>query len=256
MRLRKLIATAFVAVCAFAICACTGESRLEKLVNKINEGCPVTADIGEVTSAEVKDGNVVVKMTVNEQFCNIEGLKANPDILHQSLIESFMHPTDDMKELVEELKRCNAGLTYVYVGNTTGNTTSVTLTNEEIKELAKKGPADIDADQLLESQINITNIHMPITVDDATVMTKLVREDDCVVYLYDVDETQISITELEASSESVVMMLTASLQQSKDEPANKGFIHACKMADVDIAFRYHGTTTGEEATFVVPIDNI
>ena len=257
MKLHKVLVTAFVAVCAFAICACTGESRLNKLVKAINDECPISAgEFGEITSAEIQDGNAVITNTINEEFCNIDGLNANPEIMHQSLLESFLHPTDDMKELVDELKRCDAGLTYVYVGKTSGKTASVTLTNEEIKELARKGNSDLDADELLDAKIKITNVHMPITIDEATVMTQLVREDDCVVYLYDVDETQISIADLTAERETVEMLLTESLQQQKENIANKDFIRACKMADVDIAFRYHGTTTGKEATFVVPIDNI
>ena len=241
----------------FALVSCSGQSRLEKLVKNIDDECPVmVGELGEMASAGIEDGNVVITILINEDVFNIDGLEAHPDVLHQSVLQGFRNPTDDMKELLNELKRCDAGLTYVYKGRTSGKTVSVTLTNEEVKEALKAAETEQDPDELLDAQVAITVAQLPIQVDEITLMTDLVREDGCVVYYYDVDESVLDLDELEANSEAVVEVLTASLQQQKDSPGTSMFIRACKQANADIVYRYKGTTTGKIVSFTVDIDAI
>ena len=250
------LAALFVSV--FAIVSCTGQNnRLKTLVDEINAACPLSAgEIGDMLSAEIAEGNVIITMEINEGYMNIDALDANPELLRQSLIEGFRNPTDDMKSLLDELKLCNAGLKYVYKGKTTGKTTSIMLTNKEIKNLANVSESDQDPDALLDAQIKITNAQLPIRIDESTIMTRLEREKDCVVYYYDVDETSVSLEELEEYRESVENYLTQQLQRQKDEASSKLFINACIMNDVDIVYHYCGTTTGKTIDFRVDIDDI
>lgn len=62
-------------------------------------------EAGELTGVEMADGNAVITITVNEQLFNIDALKANPDLLHRTLVQNFCNPTDDMKALFDELRR-------------------------------------------------------------------------------------------------------------------------------------------------------
>lgn len=256
MRTRRFIISAFFAISTLFFVSCFGQSRLEKLVKSINDECPYSAgESGEMTSAEIKDGNAVVTFTVNEELMNIEVLQANPDLLRNSLVQIFNNPTDDLKELIDELKRCNAGLTYVYVGEVSGKSISVTMTSDELKEMSKSNK-DKNPDEFLDAQISITNAQTPVRIDEMTVMTRLEREDDCAMFYYDVDESQFSFDEVEDAKDMVVEMLIENLRMQKNQPENTAFIHACKLADVDIAYKYRGTTTDREIIFIVPIDSI
>ncbi|MBQ6097485.1 MAG: hypothetical protein IJK99_07025 [Bacteroidales bacterium] len=256
MRAKKVFFLGVFAVLAFTVCSCFGESRLEKFVEKLNEECPTSmGEAGEMTGVELKDGNAVVKMTVNEEIFSIEALKANPELLHSAHVLNFSNPTDEMKEFIDELRRCGAGLTYVYVGNVSGNEVSATLTSREIKELSRSN-GNADPDQQLDAQIAIANAQLPVQIDETTVMSKLEREDDCIVYYYDVDDTQFSLDALEESRDLLTTSFIDNLRQQKEQIATKDFIRACILADVDIAYCYRGTTTGREIRFYVPIDSI
>lgn len=256
MRAKKVFFLCIFAVLAFTVCSCFGESRLEKFVDRLNNECPVPAGVmGEMTCVEMQDGNVVVTLRVDDNRLNIEALSANPELLHQTVVTSFNNPTDDMKDLVNELKLCNAGFTYIFEGKYSGKQATVTLTSKEIKELAKTRTG-ADPDALLDATISITNAQLPVRVDDVTILKSLDREDDRVVYHYDVDESLFSFDDIEDNRDLVVSMLTHQLRQLNDDPAGKSFIRACKLADVDIAYCYRSETTGREATFVVSIDSI
>ena len=87
-------------------------------------------------------------------------------------------------------------------------------------------------------------------------MSKLEREDDCIVYYYDVDESQFSLDALEESRDLLTTSFLDNLRIQKEQIATKSFIRACILADVDIAYCYRGTTTGREIRFYVPIDSI
>ena len=243
-------------VVMLALAGCYGQSRLEKFVDRLNNECPVPAGVmGEMTRVEMQNGNVVVTLHVDDNMLNIEALSANPELLHQTVVTSFNNPTDDMKDLVNELKLCNAGLTYIFEGKYRGKQATVTLTSKEIKALAKTRTG-ADPDALLDATISITNAQLPVRVDEVTILQSLDREDDCVVYHYDVDESLFSFDDIEDNRELVVSMLTQQLRQLNDDPAGKSFIRACKLADVDIAYCYRGEMTGRDATFVVSIDSI
>lgn len=256
MRAKQITLLGFFAVLSFLLCSCFGQSRLEKFVEKLNNECPASmGEAGELTGVEMADGNAVITITVNEQLFNIDAIKANPDLLHHTLVQNFRNPTDDMKALFGELRRCNAGLTYVYVGNETGNKVSATLTSDEIKTLFKSKGND-DPDRQLDAHIAITNAQLPVQIDESTVMSKLEREDDCIVYYYDVDDTQFSLDALEESRDLLTTSFINNLRQQKEQIATKDFIRACILADVDIAYCYRSTTTGREIRFYVPIDSI
>lgn len=256
MRKSSLFYFFFSVIMVFALVSCYGRNRLELLVDKMNEECPVSAGvIGEVTGFEIEDNNVLVTLMVNENILNVEALKSNPDLMHNNIMIGFQNPTPEMEELVDELRRCKAGLAYRYVGNVSGEEATVSLTSDEIKSLSKsRGFKDPDA--VLDAQISVTNAQLPMQLDEMTVMTKLLREDDCLVYCYDVDENLLTLDDLDASGDFMEQMLIDELRVAKDRPESKQFFEACKLADVDIAYRYRGTLTGRTIQYIVPIDSI
>lgn len=257
MRKRFFVAAVVAVLSVFAFVACFGQSRLEKLVKEINDQCPIKAgELGEVTGAEVKEEGAVFTLMVDETVFNIDALNSNPDIIRQSLLESLKNPSDEVKALVDELKLCNSSLTYIYKGKTSGKTTSVTITSDEIKNASKMSTSDQDPEALLNAQIAVTNVQLPLQIDEATIMTRLEREGNCVVYYYEVDETLVDFDYLEENASSVEEMLTMQLQQQKYDVGSATFIRACKENNTNIVYRYIGTNTGRTLSFTVNIDNV
>ena len=243
-----------VSVSVFVLGACRGESELEKVVKAINDECPMSAgDIGDMVSAELQGDMVIVTMNMNESVFNIDALQKNPDLIKTSLVEMLKNPTEDIKTMIDELKKSTAGLTYKYVGKQTGKEISVTLSKEEIQALKTSGEEDPQA--VLEAQIAVSRAQLPMKIDEVTIMKDILFEDGKVVYLYDVDEDGVSIAFLEENRSVVEENFLKVLRMQAGEMSTKPFLLACRKTNANIVFRYMGSK-GSSIEFEVAIADV
>jgi len=236
-------------------CGGNSNARLEKLVKTIDNECPKQinseVDFGTVTGAKLDGDNVVITVSMNEEFFNIKTLQDNEDLLMMNLRNILSSPTADTEALLDELEKGNGGITYVYVGRQSGEQVSATLSADEIKRLRN---ANSNPDELLASQIEISNIHLPLQVDEMTVLKSIFREGDNVVYLYEIDEEQIAIQQIEAVRELFAEELLNEVKANVN--SSKLFFNACRNAKVNLIYRYSGNASDESIDFPLLIDDI
>lgn len=234
--------------------SCGGNSQLKELVEEINRLCPMSAGVvGDVTGARLEGKNVVVSMSIDEEYFDIDGLQDNDALLKSSILQMFNSQSDDFKSMLDILKKNNGSFTYEYVGKRSGKKVTVDVTNEELRNF---GNEESDPQRVLDDQIALTNIHFPLRVDEITVVDSLTREGKDIVYWYRVDEEQVKISQLEDLREAIESNLYETLRMQRDDISTKVFLRSCYNANADIVYRYQGSISGESTDFRFSIKDV
>lgn len=235
--------------------SCGGNSQLRKLVSEINNRCPISIDaLGEVTNAKLDGNNVIVTVSMAEDLLSIETIQNNTEMMKPNVIQALgNNPSDQMRALVDILSKNNGSLTYEYIGKSSGKKATITITGDELKDISKVGN---DPDAALDAQLAITNIHFPMQLDDVTTIVNVTRENGNVVYLYDIDEANFDLNQIEEEQDDVLDYLFESLRMQRDNVSSKMFIQACYNAKADIIYRYRGNVTGKAIDFKISIEDV
>lgn len=112
------------------------QKKLEELVNVTNVSCPMKVD--EATTLDkltIEADNVVYNYTVDEKTVDIDALRSNEAQMKQSIKGSLNVSEPALRMFLEACVKDNKGLSYRYVGDTSGNSTEFTLSVSEIKAL-------------------------------------------------------------------------------------------------------------------------
>lgn len=248
MRVNPLI---IICMAVVMICSCQKDSKLKRAVEEMNEECPIDmGTVGEMTSFEYKDGNVIMSYNVNEDIVNIDALQANPDLMRQTALTMFTNSEKGgTKNLLADMEEAGAGLTLQYTGIESGKTVSVTLTSEELAEAKETANDDTDPDAVLEKEVEVTNAQMPMEAGSGITITSLVIEGDYVIYNCSVDESIVTVEDIQAGAEEAKASMKQAL--TTDDPANTLFIQMCKNAGKGIGYRYIGNQTSDECTITI-----
>lgn len=246
MKNNIFLATLVALVTLLASC---GESKLQKIVETANMECPMSmGTLGEVTSIELEDGNVVFNYSVNENVVNIDFLNENPDMMKRNAAMMFKNPTGDIKMMFDALEEENAGLILRYKGKSSGKIASISLSRKEIVELGNSTD-EKDPEAVLEAQVETTNAQCPMQIAPGMIITHLSIEGDCVVYNVECDESSYSIAAIRSNKEQAKQEIKNSIDSS--DPTMAMFIKICKDAEKGIAYKYIGDTS--EETCVIKI---
>ena len=197
--------------------------------------------LGEVTSIELEDGNVVFSYSVNENFVNIDFLNENPEMMKRNAVMMFKNPTGDIKTLFEALDEENAGLILRYKGKTSEKIASITLSRKEITDLGNSKD-EKDPEAALEGQVEATNAQCPMQIAEGMTITHLSIEGDYVVYNVICDENSYSISALNHNKAQIKEDIIKTIDPS--DPAMAMFIGICREAGKGIAYKYIGDQSG------------
>lgn len=115
------------------------EKLLEMNVQSSNTQCPMDIGNGLVWSKIAIEGNYVVYYyDVDEDYASIDLMKANEDLIHQSLIDELKASQDadvTLKTFIKLCKQSHKGIAYRYIGSTTGDTGTFYITADELELL-------------------------------------------------------------------------------------------------------------------------
>lgn len=244
--MRKIVSIMFLLTTVLCFISCgLGHSKLRNFVEQLNKEMPKSYGImGVALSWQYEDGNVIVNYKINENFVDIDGIRENPELFKESakILCNDMKNDYGAKKLLTMMDECDAGLVLHYIGNKTGKEVYVTLSSEEVKS-ALKSDNEYSPLALLEQEIKVTNVHMPLNVENGVVVKNLVLDDDMVVYNVIMDESLYSIAALRSNEMSLRDNLRSNI--SNNDPGMVRFIQICKKANVAIAYKYIGDTSGD-----------
>lgn len=236
-------------VAIMTLLASCNDSKLQKIVEASNMECPMSmGTLGEVTSIELEDGNVVFNYSVNESVVNIDFLNENPKMMKRNAVMMFKNPTGDIKTMFEALEEENAGLVLVYKGKTSGKKASITLSRKEIIDL-RNSDEEKDPEAALEGQVEVTNAQCPMQIAEGMTITHLSVEGDYVVYNVTCDEDSYSISAFNRNKAQIKENIIKTLDPS--DPTMAMFIRICREAGKGIAYKYIGDQS--ESTCMIKI---
>lgn len=238
------------------LAACDTKSEFEKTVEKINEECPMSmGDIGDVTSIRYEKPNLVMTCDINEDYADLSSMKSRPELVKRNALIMCQNSTGAIKKLIDMLSKENAGFKIVYRGKASGTEVSVVITGDEIREGASTDDSSRDPLLLLRSQIETSNVQMPMQIEDGMTVTKAYLDGDYVVYNVVIDEDMYAVDNIKASKDEVKANIKEALG-SGDDPTMKIFVRFCKNAGKGIAYKYVGNRSGESATVYIGVDEL
>lgn len=232
------------------------KSQLKLGIQIANKQCPIKAGAaGEVTSITFDDKDVIYTMSLDEDYANLEALEKNPESMKSAVSAMFRNPQGDIKKMLDLVVETNSGIKFIYKGKTSGKEVECYLTTEDLKSLLdSKMSAEESAQKKLEELVNVTNVSCPVTIDEATVLEKLVIEADDVVYIYKINEEAVDMDALKGNKEQMKQGIKGSLNVS--DPALKAFLEACLNDNKNLAYRYVGDTSGDTMECVFSVSEL
>lgn len=187
-----IAACAIVAICTFS-CTNSGKAKLQAALEQVNSECPV--DLGdegifERVRYDNDNNSAVFTYVINEDAVSISNLEAiNRE--QKTFLGSFLR-SEANRDLLNILVDADASLTYVLRGRTSGDSILVTLSPDELSNIASRSDENNSLSQL-ESIVAITNHQCPSVVDDGLTLKSAVIVNDYITFDYEYDTSIITI---------------------------------------------------------------
>ena len=189
-------ALASVLLLGLSSCGSADRTRLQVNVEAVDRECPM--DLGSVGVMEGakydKSANDAIFTYVLNEDDGITTVASISGVgeLQKSFMESFLQ-SESGAEFLDLLVKADASLTFVYKGKLSGDSVCLTLTPDELSDIASRETAENNELQQLERIVAITNAQCPSPNGDGLVMSGARLEDNFIVFYYDVDSDSITI---------------------------------------------------------------
>lgn len=199
MKLKNIALGISVAAMAVATVSCGSPAKNELRLNveQVNKECPIDlGSTGVLESARyVQDDNeAVFTYVINEDDGTDIASLSKVSGEQKAFMTSFLQG-ESGNQFLGLLVRADAALTFVYRGESSNDSVSVTLTSAELKDIAASEVSDNNRLEQLERIIAITNGQCPSVIDEGLTMTAARLEGNYIVFYYDIDSDVVSIRE-------------------------------------------------------------
>lgn len=259
-RLLPVVKTSVCALLAVLLCtACdTAKSRLAAAVKAQNANCPQEIDGGELTSVEMDGNDVVFTYTYNDQNMYIINMMHSAGTLNE-----FIKSTAATTVLNEETKdfftlplEADAGMRFEIKGYGDDESISVSLTKDEIKEIAANDKPSANATLAMIKGISkAMNKTCPLEVDPVTIIESMdVIGDSMLVYNYIINEEQIEMS----IGDLPIDEFKATYEDDIKSPYGqmRTVANACTKCNVGLRYHYKGSSTGQTADITFTADEL
>lgn len=242
MRKHLLIFALLSAFMAGSIVCNAQNQVLTELVNEINKEMPMSLGaLGDATRMAVEDGFLHMTVAVNEDLVNLDALSAQPELVQNGMKDMVANRAlNGTEALFEELMETSFGFKLTYIGKKSGKKVEASITNAEIKKIAGS-TIESSPDDLLETQLKLTNAQMPNDLGYGMVMTKVERIGDYIVYFIEVEDGMFDL--FNEMQEDLRKGMDEELKS--DDPSIVLMKKVSKNVNCGISYRYVAKTSGK-----------
>ena len=254
MKMMKKLFTlmAAAAVLSVAMTACQTKGRLAEIAEQANKQCPISMGMsGNIVSVEFDGEDIVYNAVLNDEIVDIDLMEANKEMAKRGALQIFANPSKDIKVMVDELKSAQAGMKIVYKSAAKNKTFTLKLSLEEITNALSNPEAQVDPEEYLKNQIEMTAQSYPEELGDGMTLTALVEEGNNLVYICELDENVITVADIEESRSAAEESLRQTLAEIANDPAAKMFVRSCIETGRNICYRYVESKSGKSTEFVI-----
>lgn len=233
------------------------KTKLKAVIEIANKQCPMDMGLaGKITSIVYDGTNVVYTFNLNEAITDIKVLNTNPESMKDAIRTMFQNPSKEIKELLNLVVECNAGLQMKFIGSKSGKEATCEINTDELKEILN-GDSDESKSSIakLEAQLKMANLQFPMDAGQGVVVEKIEMADDAVVYKCTVDEDVCQIQQIEANAKVVKQGIISSLGNPNDQ-AIQVFIQSCTDCDKNVTYSYISKQTGKNYDIVITVEEL
>ena len=224
--------------------------KLQKLVDDLDNHCPIKYDIATCVGARIIDDEMVVNYVYDENFINLDVLEQRPDFTKR--FGSMLFNESGSEELFKLLIASGCGYKVIYKGSITKKETVIHFSNEDIIEI-RKHPQSVS--DLLDWQIEITKSMLPKQFDELGDFVSLEQDSISVSFIYSINEEKVSMKQLQAAKDEVATELKTELKEELTSPksTSKPLLMLVIKAGKNLRYVYKGNKTGK--TVSIDISN-
>lgn len=222
-------------------CNNSADSNVEKLIKDANQQCPVIYDMGVVNSFDIDKDNkiIIINMEIDDEKFDLSKFKDNSSKLENILrLTLFENMSQADKNLVAGIAAEGYGVRYALKGFKSHEIVNVELSNAKLK--ANK-PLSIDEN--VKANVDFAKISLPQQLDSVTTMTDVNINKDTVIYIYEIDEKNCSMSTLDSKVRGNIVY-GINQQFINKSAAGDFFRNVCKSGR-GLCYRYKGNESGK-----------
>ena len=209
----KLLALTLLLTLTFS-CEQFNRNNLEKAIAEMNKECPQRMEgMGTFLGGELKENMVIFKYKfIQENFELVkDGWKSrSKEESTEMMAMSFVSQAKENKStarVVDQILNAGCGLRLQYAGeDNDADKVIIEISNEQLRkaklEYANATPEEM-ALKAVKAQISNTKARLPEKVDEMTQMVDCELQEGYVVMTYEVDDTKVDFSILEAQKEEL-----------------------------------------------------
>lgn len=230
---------------------------LQEVVDALQKQLPLSMGmIGELTAFQIVGDTLRLETRIDETMFNLDALGQNPELMHENIMSMISNSSNpSMKMFVSLLEKAGMSMKITYVGNSTGKRVTATMSNGDIKKGMKNG-AKKDPNAIIDRQLEIMNVQLPMDYGNGMTAQKVVREGDYIVYYFECNETLLSIDTMEKNRSTMTATIQQQLRSNSPDPSIKELVRMCTDAYVGIIYKYVGATSGKVMEVRIEVDEM
>lgn len=224
------------------------KSNLQSMITGMNEACPISVGQNVICEKISYDNDIVTMSYCMPSFLlNLDDVRANIGAFKKNTLLGMVNSNNEGIELLFNLMdEANASFRMIY---RTEKDDAITLdfTLQEVNDaMAKSSNSSL---AMLQALADNAELQTPTTISEGLVMTDVLIDDDCFVYVYSCDEDIYDIDAIEenaASSKGEILTYILS-----DEPILNQLRKLLKECNYRMAYKYIGDTSGKSYTIYI-----
>lgn len=229
------------------------DKKLLDIANEINKNTPSSlGEIGYLKETKYENKNFTIHIMFNDKIVNIQNMKNQTEVFKENAMTIFgsKYKNSSTSNLISNIAEANASLTCIYEAMVSGDSIRIFLSKEEVLQTLKEAEeTNKDPEALIAKQCRISNIHMPIKVDEQTTLNRTILEKKQVIYDFIIDEQLLDMKELKKDKKAIKLRIYLALRPQY-------FLKLCKETKRNIIYRYTGNKTGKSISIKVPYKDL
>lgn len=170
------------------------DSEIEQLVKELNENCPIDYKLFSAIGYKLDGKTVVIDYVVDEdkiEYANLD----DKTLLNIWRLCCLDEVSQNDKGIMKTLVLSGYGLKCQFNGSMSPKKMTLDVSNEMLENNKA-----LTQDEIIENLVEITRNALPKTVDRITQIIDFKLEKDNIIYVYEIDETDFDISQIENNS--------------------------------------------------------
>lgn len=242
-----LLVAAFIFI-VVSLSSCRRAGDLQSIVDDTNSRCPISLGLmGNITKVSLEGNTVVYDAVVDDHLVNLPKLRQNTEAMKKGIMFSFLKDKKTLNALLAE----KVDLRYIYHSKSSNEPLNLLISHEDLEKMSNTFSGDEKklAVMMLENQLELTRLQLPMQVDELTKLIDFRAEGNNAVYLYELDAKSVSLDYLRAQIPS--MKANAKNLFLMGDPSLQSLLNILCKAGYGLVYRYNlvGTDNQEEFSF-------